>query len=92
MEKDVSARFDKLDATLDRILNVVIDTQQHVTKLEERMTALEDRVDRLTTAVDKLAKSIDTLVLEYASIKVQLSRHEAWFKQIAEKVGIELKV
>ena len=39
---------------------------------------------------DSIAKSISDLRLEYAAISTQLSRHERWIKEIAEKVGLKL--
>ncbi len=35
-------------------------------------------------------KAIGNLSVEYAAISTQLSRHELWIKQIAEKVGLKL--
>ena len=44
----------------------------------------------LIVSSDSIAKSIGNLSVEYAAITSQLSRHELWIKQIAEKVGLNL--
>lgn len=60
-------------------------------ELSERLARIEHNIEQLTVAVDKLTKSIGDILLEYAVIKQQLERHDRWFKEIAKKVGIELK-
>ena len=106
METDVSARFDSVDArfdrlevkidklttTVDRVVDMVVVQQRDVTEIKDRLTKLESAVAGMAKSIDTLAKLISDMMLENAVIKIQLSRHETWFKQLAEKVGIELKV
>ncbi|OGG47457.1 hypothetical protein A2761_03240 [Candidatus Kaiserbacteria bacterium RIFCSPHIGHO2_01_FULL_51_33] len=72
-------------------LTSLLATKQDVQLLREDVSALRESVQGLTTAVDGLAGAIENLRLEYAAISTQLSRHEKWIKQIAEKAGIKLE-
>jgi hypothetical protein len=47
-------------------------------------------VPLLANATDP-AKAIDDLKMEYAAVKLQLDRHDRWIRELAEKVGVELK-
>ena len=77
------------DQDIDRLLSVLA-TKQDVERLEKRMDRMEDLMQGLLSSVDSLAKAIHDLTMEYTGIKLQIDRHEAWIKQIAEKVGVTL--
>ena len=88
-KKDVG--FKELDAKLDRVIDALL-TKDDVRKIVREETAdLRKSVQDLVTGIDKLVKSFAELQIEYVSIKVQLSRHEKWFKQIAEITGLKLE-
>jgi len=69
----------------------VLATKQDVQDLRDDVASLRESVQGLTTAVDGLVGAIENLRLEYAAISTQLSRHEKWIKQIAEKAGVKLE-
>ncbi len=81
----------RLDGRMDR-LEIYIDTRVGV--VERRITDLDAKFDRkfndVMTAIDGLAKAISDLAVEYAAVKMQLARHEAWLKLLAEKTGVTL--
>ena len=83
--------FKELDAKLDRVIDAML-TEETVRKIVREETAdLRKSVQDLVTGIDKLVKSFEELQIEYVSIKVQLTRHEKWFKQLAEKTGLKLE-
>jgi len=89
-----SRRFDAIDAKLDRIIDSMVTQQEFRRYTEEanaRFERIEHSIERLVTAVDKLRKSVDDLMLEYAVITKQMERYDRWFKEIAKKIGVELK-
>src|SRR3989338_1207446 len=88
-KKDVG--FKELDTKLDRVIDALL-TKDDVRKIVREETAdLRKSVQDLVTGIDKLVKSFAELQIEYVSIKVQLSRQEKWFKQIAEITGLKLE-
>ena len=72
-------------------LTSVLASKSDVTEIKQELVDLKELVQGLIVASDSLAKSISELTLEYAAISSQLSRHDQWIKQIAEKVGLKLK-
>ena len=89
-----SRRFDTIDAKLDRIIGAMV-TQKEFEAFKEdvnrRLDHLDLTVARLVTVVSNLQKSVQDLLLEYAVVRQQMNRYDRWFKEIAEKLGIELK-
>jgi len=90
MESDQKARFDELNAKLDRVIDAMA-TKEEVQNLQNEVGGLREEVRKLTTAVENLVKLVTALQTEYAAIKMQMLRYDRWFKEIAEKVGIQLK-
>jgi len=68
----------------------VFATKEDIRGVVERLDGLESLMRGLIAGVDKLATSVDKLLLEYAAISEQLTRHERWIKQIAKKAGVAL--
>lgn len=92
--EDQKAYFDELNSKLDRVIDAMVTKDEfEAFRMEVRteITDLKESVHNLTTAIDKLVKAFSDLQLEYASIKMQMTRYDRWFKEIAEKVGIELR-
>ncbi|HVB80424.1 MAG TPA: hypothetical protein VNE82_10845 [Candidatus Binataceae bacterium] len=77
------------DADLARIVAVVA-TKEDVRRIEEEVAELRDNLNRFVTASEKFTGAFHDLKLEYAAVSTQLSRHEAWIKQLAEKAGVAL--
>jgi hypothetical protein len=71
-------------------LTSVLATKKDVEEMRGDLGDLKELVQGLIVSTDNIAKSIGNLSTEYAAIATQLSRHELWIKQIAEKVGLKL--
>ena len=74
---------------LDKLTSVLA-SKHDVKELRADMADLKELVHALIVSSDTLANSISNLTTEYAAISNQLTRHELWIKQIAEKVGLKL--
>ena len=51
----------------------------------------KDDFSQLLTAVDGYAKKADAYFQEMVMLSHKVDRHEKWFHQIAEKLGIKLE-
>ena len=71
-------------------LTAVLASKTDIQEIKSDMADLKELVQGLIVSTDSIAKSIGNLSVEYAAISTQLSRHELWIKQIAEKVGLKL--
>ena len=71
-------------------LTSVLASKKDVEEIKSDLGDLKELVQGLIVSSDFIAKSIGDLMLEYAAISTQLSRHDRWIKQIAEKVGLVL--
>lgn len=71
-------------------LTSVLASKKDVEEIKSDLGDLKELVQGLIVSNDSIAKSISDLRLEYAAIATQLSRHDRWIKQIAEKVGLNL--
>ncbi|MFH1780474.1 MAG: hypothetical protein ABH841_00470 [Candidatus Nealsonbacteria bacterium] len=60
-------------------------------EIKQDLNGLREAVQALVVSVDKLVKAVSDLKTEYATISNQVSRHEKWFQQIAEKLGMRLE-
>ena len=69
----------------------VLATREDVREIKTELTDLKETVHELVTAIDRLAKVVDDLRIEYAAVVMKVDRHEKWFHQIAEKLGIKLE-
>ena len=61
-----------------------------LTEVKSDMADLKELIQGLIIPTDSISKAIGNLSIEYSAISNQLSRHELWIKQIAEKVGLKL--
>ena len=59
------------------------------TKLDNK--ADKSDVNELMNAVDAYAKRADAFFQEMVALSHKVDRHEKWFHQIAEKMGIKLE-
>jgi len=71
-------------------LTSVLASKKDVEEIKDDLAGLKELVQGLIVASDSIVKSIKDLSLEYAAISSQLSRHDRWIKEIAEKVGLKL--
>ncbi len=71
-------------------LTSVLASKNDIEEVKSDMADLKELVQGLIVSTDGIAKAIGNLSIEYAAISTQLTRHELWIKQIAEKVGLKL--
>ena len=77
------------DEDINKLTSILV-TKQDIKEVKSEMDDLKELVQGLIVSTDNIAKSIGNLSVEYSAISTQLSRHELWIKQIAEKVGLKL--
>ena len=97
MEKDFRELIQYLDEkfnTVDAKFNIV-DTRFNIvdTKLDNLQEKKADKsdVNDLMNSVDAYAKKADTYFQEMVMLSHKVDRHEKWFQQIAEKIGVKLE-
>lgn len=99
MEKDFRELVEYLDkkfsqtATKDEVRELrsgVAIVSEDVKELKGAINQLQEAMRELITTVDNLAKAVDDLRIEYSAMALQLSRHEKWIHQVADKLGIKL--
>jgi hypothetical protein len=73
-------------------LTTVLSSKKDVEDIKGDLGDLKELVQGLIVSSDSIVKSMTELKLEYAAISTQLSRHERWIKEIAEKVGLKLAI
>ena len=60
-------------------------------EIKQDLDVLRESIQSLTVSVDKLVKAVADMHQEYVIITGKVDRHEKWFHQIAEKLGIKLE-
>jgi len=79
------------DKDVQKLVSILA-TKEDVKEMKQDITDLRELVQGLIVSTDNLVKSISDLGTEYVAISNQLTRHEKWIKQIAEKMGMRLVV
>lgn len=73
----------------------IIEAQREVFATKEDLAAFQEEMRKnfsaMVSSVDAYAKKADTYFQEMAVLGYQVSRHERWFKQIAEKLELKLE-
>ncbi len=82
--------LESLNETLEKLVTVVA-TKDELLQVDERLTEQSDLLQRIMQATDAMVGNYDKLYVEYAAIKLQLSRYERWFEQLAKKTGTRLE-
>ena len=77
MDKDYSELIQYLD--------------ERFSKIEGRFDKVDERINQLVTAIDKLTQSISIYHDEYIALTSKVDKHEKWFQQIADKLGLKLE-
>ncbi len=80
-----------MQQTLVARVVAVITTKEDIAEIKETFADLDEKYDRQLVLLDKLVGKVDARRLEHAAVSTQLSRHEGWIKQLAEKAGISLE-
>lgn len=91
MAKKKTVSLGDLDRKLDRVIDAMA-TKEDIDRLEKRMDGFDLRLQRIIVALDTMKTSMEKMLLEYAAISTQLSRHEEWFKILAKKTGVKLPI
>ncbi len=103
MDKDFSELVEYLDEKFQKTAtkeDVAILAEKFLTidefdqfriEVKEEFKELRVAIQSLTNAVDGLVKAVSDLKTEYWAINSQLTRHEKWIQQIAEKTGLKLE-
>jgi len=60
-------------------------------EIKQDLDGLRESVQALTVSIDKLVKAVADMHQEYVVITGKVDRHEKWFHQIAEKLGMKLE-
>lgn len=73
----------------------IIEAQREVFATKEDFAFFQEEIrtsfSDVLTAVDTYAKKADTYFQEMIMLAHKVDRHEKWFQQIAEKLGIKLE-
>lgn len=69
-----------------RVFATKEDLENFITKDEFR-----EAISGLHSAIDAYAKKADAYFQEMVSLAQKVDRHEKWFHQVAEKLGIKLE-
>ena len=72
----------------------IIEANRQVFATKEDFSAFQEEMRKsfsdMLTAVDTYAQKADTYFQEMVMLSHKVDRHEKWFQQIAEKLGIKL--
>lgn len=105
MDKDFSEIIEYLDGKFQKVATkkdledfaTKKDLENFATKedLERGLEKMKDEIKTdfadLQTSVDAYAKKADTYFQEMVLLSHKVERHEKWFHQVAEKLGIKLE-
>ena len=61
------------------------------TAKQKDLNELKEEVRSLVTSIDGLTKSIEIYHDEQKAISAKMDIHEKWIKQLAKKIGLELR-
>ncbi len=79
----------------DKDIQKIIEANREVFPSKEDFESFKDEIKQsfsdLQTSVDVYAKKADTFFQEMVMLSHKVDRHEKWFQQIAEKLGIKLE-
>lgn len=87
----VETRTEKVDSRLGGVEIALFATRQDLADLKLEVAGIHEKFDKQLILLDKLIAKVDDMRVEYSSISIQLSRHEEWIKQLAEKAGVKLE-
>ena len=90
MDKDFSELIEYLDEKFSKTDQKLIELDEGIKDVKERMATRED-FNNLQVSVDSYTKKADTYFQEMVMLTHKVDRHEKWFHQVAEKLGIKLE-
>lgn len=93
MNQDFSELVEYLDKKFTDVNGTFLVVNNRLSSIEETLEKKSDKedVNNLLTAVDSYAKKADTYFQEMTMMAQKIDRHEKWFHQMAEKLGIKLQ-
>lgn len=77
------------DKDIQKLITVFATREEVATKLD--LDDLKKEFSKLMTAVDNYANKADTYFQEMVMLSHKIDRHEKWFQQIADKLGLKLE-
>jgi len=89
LDSELNARFDKIDAQLDRLATAMIKGFDRIDKVLETKASNED-IQRVLGLLDELARRIEISDDERLVMGHQLDRLDHWTHELAQKIGHEL--
>lgn len=81
----------ELSSAEQRVRGEFVSVHHEIKELRDDVSGLREIVQSLAVSVDKLVKATESLQQEYSLIVSEIKLHEAWIRQIAEKVGVRLQ-
>lgn len=79
----------------DKDIQKIIEANREVFPSKEDFESFKEEIKQsfsdLQTSVDTYAKKADTYFQEMVMLAHKVDRHEKWFQQIAEKLGMKLE-
>ncbi len=93
MKEDFSELVEYLDGKFVAVDQKFFDVNQRLDTIDAKLEGKADKADvnELMTAIDAYAKKADTYFQEMVMLSHKVERHEKWFQQIADKLGIKLE-
>ena len=86
----VDERFNQVDEKFNQVDKQFNQVDSRLGNLQADKADKED-VNNLLNAIDSYAKKADAYFEEMLSLSHKVDRHEKWFHQIADKLGIKLE-
>jgi len=83
-------KFSGVDKKFSGVDGKLIDLDVKIEELKEGKSDKSD-INELMNAIDAYANKADTYFQEMVMLAHKVDRHEKWFHQIAEKLGIKLE-
>ncbi len=86
----LDGKFTDIDEKFSNVGEGFANIDSKLDSLQENKADKSD-VRELMNSVDAYAKRADTYFQEMVALSHKVDRHEKWFQQIAEKIGIKLE-
>lgn len=86
----IDQNFSGVDKKFSGVDGKLIDLDGKIEELKENKADKSD-INNLMDAIDAYAKKADTYFQEMVMLAHKVDRHEKWFQQIADKLGMKLE-
>ncbi len=83
-------KFSGVDKKFSGVDGKLVDLDGKIEELKENKADKSD-INELMSTIDAYAKKADTYFQEMVMLAHKVDRHEKWFQQIADKLGIKLE-